>query len=64
MLKLDLNVGQSIQIGDNVTLTLEKKTGQVARLSFNADRSVPIRRVSSDTGAAKVRAYGITGDVK
>lgn len=62
MLKLDLNVGQTIQIGDNVTLTLEKKTGQIARLAFQADRSVPIRRVSEEDEARGT--YGITGVFK
>jgi len=43
-LKLEVRPGETITIGDNVTVTLEEKSGQVARLSFNADRSIPIRK--------------------
>lgn len=62
MLKLDLNVGQSVRIGNDVVITLEKKTGQVARLSFEADRSIPIRRVERESPERKVP--GITGEMR
>jgi|LSQX01.1.fsa_nt_gb sRNA-binding carbon storage regulator CsrA len=45
---LDLNVGQTLKIGNNVTVTLVKKTGQLARLAIKADRSVPIDRVNQE----------------
>lgn len=48
MLKLDLSSGESMCIGDDVVVTLEKKTGQVARPAFGADRSIPIRRVEPE----------------
>lgn len=43
-LKLEVRPGETITIGDNVTVTLEEKSGQVARLSFEADRDIPIRK--------------------
>jgi len=63
MLKLDLSPGQSVRIGSDVVLTLEKKTGQVARLAFVADRSIPISRVDGDAGKTRP-VFGITGQGK
>lgn len=59
MLKLDLSPGESVRIGDDVVVTLEKKTGQVARLSFEADRSIPIRRVKVDRPESRMFGLGI-----
>lgn len=42
-LKIDLRPGQSLQVGD-VTIKLVKKSGQIACLVIEADKSVPIRR--------------------
>ena len=58
MLKLDISVGESVRIGSDVVITLEKKTGQVARLSFEADRSIPIRRIEPEPR----KTFGITGE--
>ena len=44
MLKLDLRVGESVKIG-TATITLEDKSGKVARLAIQADKAVPIQRV-------------------
>jgi pyruvate kinase len=44
-LKIDLKVGDTLVLdGGKVTLTLEQKSGQVARLSVQADRSVQIKK--------------------
>lgn len=43
MLKIELKVGESVRIGDAV-VTLEDKSGRVARLAIDAPRSVPIQR--------------------
>lgn len=43
-LKLEVRPGETITIGDNVTVTLEEKSGQVARLSFEAPRSISISK--------------------
>lgn len=62
MLKLDLRPGESITVG-SATITLESKSGQVARLSIQADKSVPIHRVgqAQDNPIAKIAAErGIT----
>ena len=50
-LRIDLKPGESIAIGDYAVVTLEQKSGQIARLAFQADKSVPIRRTSSDSPA-------------
>jgi len=49
-LKLEIRPGETIAISDTVTVTLEEKSGQVARLSFEADRSIPIRKVDPADG--------------
>ena len=46
MLKIELRVGESVRIGDAI-VTLEDKSGRVARLSIQADKSVPIHRVQA-----------------
>lgn len=61
MLKIELRPGEAIRIGDAV-VTLESKSGQAARISVQADRSVPVRRIVKDNGAAQIAGItGITG---
>lgn len=43
-ISIDLRVGETLQIGE-VVLTLEKKSGQLARLSVNANASVKVSRL-------------------
>lgn len=57
MLKLELRVGESVKIGDAV-VTLEDKSGRVARLAIQADKSVPIQRVQP-TMASHLAKNGI-----
>lgn len=57
MLKLELRVGESVKIGD-ATITLEDKSGKIARLSIQADKSVPIQRVQP-TSMAQIVKSGI-----
>ena len=59
MLKLELSPGESVRIGDDVIVTLEKKTGQVARLSFDADKSIPIRRIAAEKPERRMFGIGI-----
>lgn len=59
MLKIDLKPGQSVAIG-NATITLEEKSGKVARLVINADKSVPIQRIQAATPAT-IAASGLPG---
>ena len=61
MLRIDVRVGESLKIGDVATITLEQKSGQVARLAIQADRSVPIQRVQQYSPAKLAASGGITG---
>lgn len=60
MLKLDLKIGESVRVGDAI-ITLEEKSGRVARISFQADRNVPIRRVHHGRAASIAAETGLTG---
>lgn len=64
MLKIDLEPGQSVRIGDFAVVTLEEKSGQRARLAFKADRSIPINKVSrAATSDAQIAArVGLSGE--
>jgi sRNA-binding carbon storage regulator CsrA len=59
MLKLDIKPGDRVLIGDIAIITLEQKSGQLARLAVQADKSVKIRRVSASSGAAEVAKNGL-----
>lgn len=64
MLIFDLSPGQTVRVGDNVTLTVMKKTGQVCRLAFDADKSVRITKEDSKPDAPADparRMIGISG---
>lgn len=54
MLKLELKVGESVKIGDAV-VTLEDKSGKIARLAIQADKSVPITRVNQTLASHLVK---------
>lgn len=53
MLILDLTPGQTVMIGENISLTVKKKTGQVCRIAINAHKSVPIRQLDAGKGGDK-----------
>lgn len=57
MLKIDLKPGESVSIGSYATITLEEKSGQIARLAIQAERSVPISR-TPHVSAAQIAAKG------
>ena len=57
MLKIELRVGESVKIGD-ATVTLEEKSGKIARISIDAPKSVPIHRVQA-TMASHLAKQGI-----
>lgn len=60
MLKIELRPGEAISIG-NAVVTLEAKSGQVARLSVQADKSIPVSRVRQQGSVAQTAAeQGIT----
>jgi len=56
-LKLEIRVGESIRIG-NATVTLEDKSGKIARLSIEADKSIPIQRIQH-TSMAQIAKAGL-----
>lgn len=59
MLKLDIKPGESVRIGDVAVITLEEKSGQVARLSIKADKSVPIKRAGPSNAAQIAAKVGL-----
>lgn len=63
MLKIDLKPGESVSIGSYATITLEEKSGQIARLAIQAERSVPISRALPASAAQIAAKGGITGQV-
>jgi sRNA-binding carbon storage regulator CsrA len=60
MLKIDLKPGESVRIGDVAVVTLEKKAGNTARLSVQADKSVPVTRVERPVAGPHIAAGGIS----
>lgn len=61
MLKIELRPGESVSIGGIAVVTLEEKSGKVARLAIKADKSVKVDRVSRPTAAQFAAEGGITG---
>lgn len=63
MLKIELKPGESVRIGDVAVITLEGKLGKAARLSIDADKSIPIHRQQQQSTAQLAASTGITGKV-
>lgn len=62
MLTIELEPGDSVRIGDVAVVTMREKSGRRARLEFEADRSIPIKRIQNKNTDAKMAAtVGITG---
>ena len=61
MLKLEIRPGESIAIGNVAVVTLEEKSGKIARLAIQADKSVPVSRVQAQNTAKIAASVGITG---
>jgi hypothetical protein len=62
MLKIDLKPGESVSIGGTAVVTLEAKSGQLARLVFKADPSVRIVRTQQRTVAQIAAKGGLAGN--
>lgn len=62
MLKIDLRVGESITIGNVAVVTLEEKSGKIARLSISAEKSVPVVRTPKASAATIAATMGLSGD--
>ena len=50
----DVRVGESLTIGDDVILTLERKSGQLARLTVRANPGLKVRLMRSLPGIPHV----------
>lgn len=61
LLKIELRAGESVSIGDLATITLESKSGKVARIAIEADKAVPVNRVGKTTIAEYVAKVGLSG---
>jgi len=51
MIKLDIRVGETFTIGDGVTVRLDRKSGQIARLAISADPGVRVERQRASPAA-------------
>lgn len=61
LLRIDIKPGESIRIGDVAVITMEKKLGNIARITIEADKSVPVSRVNRQSTAQLAASMGITG---
>lgn len=57
-LTVDLKPNESLQIGD-ATVTFVQKSGQVARLVIEADKSVPVKKLSDTSPMHLVAKHGL-----
>lgn len=61
MLKVDLRVGEGVDIdGGRVVVRVESKSGQKTRLSFEAGKDVPIRKIASAPTPASFARRGLS----
>lgn len=61
LLRIDIKPGESIRIGDVAVITMEKKLGNIARITIEADKSVPVSRTNRQNTAQLAASIGITG---
>jgi hypothetical protein len=55
-LSMDVRVGESVQLdGGRITVTVEAKSGQRARLAFQLDPGITAQRAQAPTPAALAR---------
>lgn len=64
MLKIDLRVGESVAIGSVAIVSLEEKSGKIARLAIEADKSVAITRINKTSPAQIAASNGIVSSRK
>ena len=56
---MDVRVGESVSIGGNITVTVQEKSGQRARLRFMADQKISIEKVKTTKAGAQHARMGI-----
>lgn len=54
-LTIDLKPGEKLQIGDAIVF-LEHKSGQLARLVIDADKSIKVKKVATDSPSIRLIA--------
>lgn len=59
MLVLKMRIGESVRIGDIATVTLQERDGNSVKISVDADKSVPVRRVSPNSQAQIAAKVGL-----
>jgi sRNA-binding carbon storage regulator CsrA len=57
-LTIDLKPGERLQIGD-ATVTLVQKSGQLARLVIDADKSIPVKKVADSSSIRLIAERGL-----
>lgn len=57
-LTVDLKPGQKLQIGD-ATVTMEAKSGQLARLVIDAPKSVAVKKLTESPSVRLIAEHGI-----
>lgn len=62
MLVLKIRIGESVKIGDMATVTVMERDGNIIKLAVDADKSIPVRRVSPSSQAQLAGKLGL-GDV-
>lgn len=61
LLRIDIKPGESVKIGEYAVITLEEKSGKIARLAIEADRKVQVSRTQRHSTAQLAASMGITG---
>jgi sRNA-binding carbon storage regulator CsrA len=64
MKRLDAKVNDMIRIGENISIKVESKTGQIARLSIIAPKETPIELVKAGQAISEfveLQNYGVKG---
>ena len=60
MLLLDVKPGERVAIGPNITLTIEKKSGNQVRIAFDAPKDVDIDILPAPSAVVNVARKGIS----
>ena len=59
MLVLKIRIGESVKIGNDVTMTLQERDGNTIKLAVDADKSIPVRRVQTTSQAEIAGKVGL-----
>lgn len=59
MLVLKIRIGESVKIGDVALVTVKERDGNIISLAVDADKSVPVRRVSASNQAQIAAKVGL-----